>query len=326
MYSSLEDELFCLQKELQEVEQNVATLQSKLQQAQMRHRRLECKTHALKARSQEATDVLAAQVKAAADLAETPAEHHQTTSAEQLSSLQLEPRTCRHKHNAQQSSVPQPIASYKHCDSVAYAEIAPCMLPSHDCTGPGFNLIQRALEEYQRGVSIRESLRPQEICWFIQFPYAIVPDFQLSYSAGLNSPECTLTISLCYSVASAECMFLALELEAHEAAKSPGAAPPVHAFVKECQDILAAERKGRGARGALPQGAACSVPATVLELVQRPPEPDPEILAKVRTPAIPTPLHLSVYQPLQTCSRDCQPERIRDKNEDTKLLTKCVVS
>ena len=195
-----------MQKELQEVEAKVDTMHSKLQRAHMNRRRLECKAHALKAQSQEATDTLAAEVQAAASLAEPSPEHQQHATAEHQSSLQLESsHTARHKNNASQSSVPPPIDSFKHCESVAYAEIAPCMLQSHDCTGPGFNLIQRALEEFQRSVSSRKLLTQHEVCWFIQFPYPIVRDLHLSYSAGLNSPECALTISHCYSVASAEC-------------------------------------------------------------------------------------------------------------------------
>lgn len=272
-----------MQKDLQEIEAKVHTTRSKLQLAQMCHRRFQCKVHALKARSQSATETLAAEVVATA-AARAPPTAQQATSPPEPACMQLEPlHTHSRKYNPQHSSVPEPIGSYKRCESVACAEIAPCMQPSQDCTGSGFNLIQKALEEYQQTVSSHASLKPQDICWFIQFPYAIVPDLYLSYSAGLNSPECALSISLCYSMASAECMFLTLELEALEASGNPNVTPPAHAFVKQCEGLLASGRKGFRQKDLLSGGTeSSSVSPAVLELVQNPPDPDPEITSQVR--------------------------------------------
>jgi hypothetical protein len=267
-----------MQRELQEVDKKVDAVRTQLEVAQMRRRRLKCAIHALKARAKEATGSLAAVAQAVAHVSERAVATQDSLSTD-TSGMQLQPvHSRRQDYGTKRNAVPQPIASFRCCASVAYDEIAACMLYSHACTAPAFDLIQQALAEYQLAVSNHKSLTQQEICWFIRFPYQIAPNCHLSYSAGLNSPECALTISLCYSIASAECMFLTLELEALEAATA-GVPPPSHPFAKECEALL--DSGQNSLLSGLPVTA--SVPPAVLELIQNPPEPDLTMLSHVRT-------------------------------------------
>lgn len=246
----------------------------------MRHRRLELQASALKTRADEATEALAVDVQAAAKLAEQapPPVVAQPKSSEPEQSMQVALSTAyKRRRNEEKSAKPVPISSFKACEAISCASIAPYMATAPNSCAQGFNLVQQAMNEYQRVMSSKRSLLPQDVCWFIQFPYSIVPDLRMSYSSGYNTPECCVTVSLCISIASVECMFLALELEAHEAASSPGSIPPAHPFVEKCTKLLEAEHKGLLASS----GAAAGVPAEVLEIMASPPAPEPELLAKV---------------------------------------------
>jgi hypothetical protein len=81
------------------------------------------------------------------------------------------------------------------------------------------------LKAYQS--SIREHLQQPaaDVCWFFRWPCS---DFELCYSAGTNSPECSLACSLCFASASIEALFLVLEHEAARALTDPTYRAPQH--------------------------------------------------------------------------------------------------
>jgi hypothetical protein len=127
----------------------------------------------------------------------------------------------------------KPISAYMHHAPISFSAINKFMT-SGDLR---CQELRHAVACYQADVANRLRLPVEEICWFLELPYADVSP-QLSASTSAASPECRCSVALADVIVKMECFFLIMEYEYFASASDACFKPTVHSKVDELVPTL----------------------------------------------------------------------------------------
>jgi hypothetical protein len=124
-------------------------------------------------------------------------------------------------------TLPRPISSFYHYAPMSFELLCSHLRPGSFSAGSTFDTL---ITRYQDSVAQQVGVPPAHICLFFQYPFS--EHFALSSSAGLYSPECSLSAVLASAATSTEALFLTLAHELLLSENDPSSPMPLHASLQ----------------------------------------------------------------------------------------------
>jgi hypothetical protein len=137
----------------------------------------------------------------------------------------------------------RPISAYMHHTRISFSAVNKFMTSGELWSSSHLRCqdLRSAVQQYQADVAQRLQLPVDEICWFLELPYADVSP-QLSASTSAVSPECRCSVALADVIIRMECFFLIMEHECLASASNVFFKPTVHSKVDASVPTLMSPR------------------------------------------------------------------------------------